>query len=85
MSQIRVDFHDKKLKSLSKQEELQLDAQRKRINLQEEYFVRMLLYCGWGVLIWLFFPKKLTANKDMDDWDNVRVPRPAGESEPIFK
>ncbi|KAI8851385.1 cytochrome c oxidase assembly protein COX16-domain-containing protein [Chytridium lagenaria] len=38
MSQVRVDFHEKKLKSVSKQEELKLDEGRKKVNLQEEYF-----------------------------------------------
>ncbi|KAI8835571.1 hypothetical protein BC829DRAFT_448111 [Chytridium lagenaria] len=30
MSQVRVDFHEKKLKSVSKQEELRLDEGRKK-------------------------------------------------------
>ncbi|KAJ3228512.1 hypothetical protein HDU81_006140 [Chytriomyces hyalinus] len=65
LTQTRYDLNDKKVQAVSKEEELKLDSNRKRLNLQEEYF-------------------KLAANEGKD-WDYVRVPRPAGIEEPIFK
>ncbi|KAI8622723.1 cytochrome c oxidase assembly protein COX16-domain-containing protein [Chytriomyces sp. MP71] len=65
LTQTKYDLHDKKVMAqVSKEEELKLDANRKKLNLQEEYF-------------------KLAENER--DWDMVRVPRPKGVEEPVFR
>ncbi|KAJ3062875.1 hypothetical protein HDU99_005073, partial [Rhizoclosmatium hyalinum] len=38
LTQTKFDLKDKKVQAVSKEEELKLDANRKRLNLQEEYF-----------------------------------------------
>ncbi|KAI9351191.1 cytochrome c oxidase assembly protein COX16-domain-containing protein [Obelidium mucronatum] len=38
LTQTKYDLHDQKVKTVSKEEELKLDSNRKKLNLQEEYF-----------------------------------------------
>ncbi|KAJ3306312.1 hypothetical protein HDU76_004838, partial [Blyttiomyces sp. JEL0837] len=64
LTQTKFDYHDKKIKAISKQEELKISTDKKPLNIQEEYF-------------------KLTSKPK--DWDMVRVPRPAGVEDPVFK
>lgn len=63
--QIKYDQQDIRVQTVDKKEQLKIDANRKPLNIQEEYF-------------------KLTSNKNVDDWDFVRLERPDGE-EPVFK
>ncbi|KAJ3195657.1 Cytochrome oxidase assembly [Entophlyctis luteolus] len=65
LMQTKFDLKDKKTETLSKEEALKLDTNRKKLDIQEEYF-------------------KLAQNEEQD-WDMVRVPRPKGVDEPIFK
>lgn len=60
ISQIRYDVHDKRTKSLSRKDELGIDANKKPVDIQEIYF-------------------ELMKNRDLDDWDMVRVTRPEGQ------
>ncbi|KAJ9120624.1 hypothetical protein QFC22_002553 [Naganishia vaughanmartiniae] len=62
----RYDYQDTKVRSVSKEEELKMDKNRKRVDLKEEYY-RL---------------QGLNAEKNVeDDWQNVRVPRPRGVPE----
>ncbi|KAG8530067.1 Cytochrome oxidase assembly [Bacidia gigantensis] len=56
---LRYERHDRKMKQLSKEEALGLGKDRRKVDMQEEYY-------------------RLAA-KDLDDWQQKRVPRLEGE------
>ncbi|THW40627.1 hypothetical protein D6D17_01608 [Aureobasidium pullulans] len=66
---IRYEKHDRKVKQLTKEEELGIGKDRRRIDLKEEYYVRT--------------SKKLAA-KDLDSWEQKRVKRLPGEHDGIL-
>ncbi|KAI5453885.1 Cytochrome oxidase assembly [Naganishia albida] len=62
----RYDYQSTKVQSVTKEEQLRMDKNRKRVDLKEEYY-RL---------------QGLNSEKNVDDdWENVRVPRPAGVPE----
>ncbi|KAJ9116703.1 hypothetical protein QFC20_000638 [Naganishia adeliensis] len=62
----RYEYQSTKVQSVTKEEQLKMDKNRKRVDLKEEYY-RL---------------QGLNSEKNVDDdWENVRVPRPAGVPE----
>ena len=59
---------------VTKEQELKLDRNRKKFDIREEYFVRLLR----SVLTAdLRHPQRLNAAAD-EEWEPVRIPRPNG-------
>ncbi|TXT03885.1 hypothetical protein VHUM_04308 [Vanrija humicola] len=61
-TQTRYDLNDQKVQSVSKEDELGMSKERKKVDIREEYY----------------FSLAPTSN---DDYEPIRVPRPAGVSE----
>ncbi|KAF9512101.1 hypothetical protein BS47DRAFT_1330546 [Hydnum rufescens UP504] len=65
-TQMRYDLHDRKISQVSKEEELHMKHDRRKVDIREEYF-RM--------------QSGVAPNSANDDWEPVRVPRPEGTPE----
>jgi len=65
-TQTRYDLHDRKITQVTKEEELHMKRDRRKVDIREEYF-RLQSGVGNG------------ATKD--DWEPIRVPRPEGTPE----
>ncbi|TGJ81417.1 hypothetical protein E0Z10_g7331 [Xylaria hypoxylon] len=61
---IRYERHDRKVRQLTRDEELGVNKGGRKVNIKDEYY-------------------KLAA-KDLDDWDQKRVKRLAGENDGIL-
>ncbi|KAL9940767.1 hypothetical protein V8E36_000255 [Tilletia maclaganii] len=65
LTQTRYDYNATKVQAVSKEDELRMNKNRRRVDVREEYF-------------------RLAAEKSEEEWDQwepVRVPRPAGTPE----
>lgn len=62
---VRYERHDRKQRILSKDEELGLGADRRKVDIRDEYY-------------------RLAA-KDLENWENRRVPRLKGENDGILE
>ncbi|KAF8329725.1 cytochrome c oxidase assembly protein COX16-domain-containing protein [Cantharellus anzutake] len=66
LTRTRYDLHDNKVKEVSKEEEIRLKKDRRKLDIREEYF---RLQADGG------------KHAARDDWEQVRVPRPEGTPE----
>lgn len=92
MTQTRYDYNASKVKSMSKQEELGMRKDRRKIDIREEYYVSMNAFCDYNFKhAHIFFqpppssfPQRLQAkDSEIDDWEPKRIPRPDGMEEPL--
>lgn len=74
----RYDQHDHKLKTLNREEQLQLRRDRKKFDVREEYFVCVRRA---GRARWLTVQKLESQADKLDDWEPQRVARPKGMPE----
>lgn len=78
---IRYEKHDRKVRQLTKEEELGIGKDRRKIDLKEEYYVRVTWpvpdYCIAETI------QKLAA-KDLENWEQKRVKRLPGEHDGIL-
>ena len=44
ITRTRYDLHDQRVTSMSKEEELGMSNKRKRVDIREEYYVRLVVY-----------------------------------------
>ncbi|CAO1633333.1 unnamed protein product [Jaminaea pallidilutea] len=75
LTQTRYDYNATKVSSLSKEEELGMKKDRRRIDLREEYFKLSQGPGGGGV------GGSSSSDDAWEDWEPKRVPRPEGTSE----
>ena len=89
LTQTRYDYNATKVQTISKEEELRMKKDRKRIDIREEYFVSVLA-CTLGlgsacfdVLLTIHFERqKLQSKEDeLDNWEPKRIERPQGVEE----
>jgi cytochrome c oxidase assembly protein subunit 16 len=66
ITQTRYDLRNSKVTSLSKEEELKMNKNRKKVDIREEYF-RLKM--------------KDNETKDLDNWENKRIARLPGQAE----
>jgi cytochrome c oxidase assembly protein subunit 16 len=87
---IRYEKHDRKVRRLTKEEELGIGKAGRRVDMKEEYYVRpqspFLQWFGSGpcVLIDGCFARQRLAAKDLDDWEQKRVKRLPGEHDGVI-
>lgn len=82
---IRYERHDRKVRQMSKEEELGVGKQGRRVDIRDEYYVSRsdgADFCS-KVLTLPFVSQRLAA-KDLDDWDQKRVKRLPGESDGVL-
>ena len=65
---------------MSKAEALGLDKNKKKFDIREEYYVRLIYSLFSLVIFGLTHLQKLSAAPDAE-WENKRVPRPKGVPE----
>jgi len=85
---LRFERHDRKVRQMTKEEELGIGKDRRKIDLREEYYVSRYknLGCRVGcVRIYSadYHLQKLAA-KDLDDWEQKRVKRLPGEHDGVL-
>ncbi|KZO99423.1 hypothetical protein CALVIDRAFT_510956 [Calocera viscosa TUFC12733] len=65
LTQTRYDYQNHKGKAVTKEEQLHMDKNRKKVDIREEYF---RLQAG-------------ESHVDLENWENVRIARPEGTPE----
>lgn len=66
VTQTRYDLRNSKVQALSKEEELKMNKNRKKVDIREEYYR---------------LKAKDTETKNLDDWENKRIARLPGQAE----
>ena len=80
---IRYEKHDRRVRRLSKEEELGIGKAGRRVDMKEEYYVGPLSgNAQFGVLNTDILQK--LAAKDLDDWEQKRVKRLPGEHDGVL-
>lgn len=81
---IRYERHDRKVRQMTKEEELGIGKAGRRVDMKEEYYVR----CGSSSYLWsqqtnlrAMARFQRLAAKDLDNWEQRRVKRLPGESD----
>ena len=86
---LRYERHDRKVRQLTKQEELGIGHDRRKVDMKEEYYVRRGAIstpasCFADSVTETDRPQKLQA-KDLDSWEQRRVKRLPGEIDGILE
>ena len=84
---LRFEKHDRKVKTLSKEDELGLGQNRRKVDIKDEYYVRQFVYICAPFLERITkssSPLQRLAAKDLEDWEQVRVKRLPGESDGVL-
>jgi len=83
---VRYEKHDRKVKRMSKEDELGIGKSIRKVDMKEEYYV-----CHVGVHNFLQPNERLLtcsmqrlAAKDLDDWEQKRVKRLPGEPDGVI-
>lgn len=79
---IRYERYDRKVRQLTKEEELGIGKDRRKIDLKEEYYVCYHAVLGSAEVV-LIHLQRLAA-KDLDNWEQKRVKRLPGEHDGIL-
>lgn len=66
VTQTRYDLRNSKVQALSKEDELKMNKNRKKVDIREEYYR---------------LKAKDTETKNLDDWENKRIARLPGQAE----
>jgi cytochrome c oxidase assembly protein subunit 16 len=77
---IRYEKHDRRVRRMTKDEELGIGKAGRKVDMKEEYYVCLSKYCPRYVLMDL---QRLAA-KDLDDWEQKRVKRLPGEHDGVI-
>lgn len=80
---IRYEKHDRRVRRLSKEEELGIGKGGRKVDMKEEYYVSIatLFYFPWACAD----PEnQRLAAKDLDDWEQKRVKRLPGEHDGVI-
>ncbi|KAJ2996720.1 hypothetical protein NUW58_g884 [Xylaria curta] len=84
---VRYERHDRKVRQLTRDEELGVGKAGRKVNIKDEYYVRLRLpiraFISSSVLTRSVRLQRLAA-KDLDDWDQKRVKRLPGETDGIL-
>lgn len=86
LTQTRYDLRDTKVNSVSKEEALHMNKNRKKIDIREEYFRLQAKDVAAGKMSANGTGKGKAAgamggDADLDDWDNKRIQRLPGQAE----
>lgn len=83
---IRYEKHDRKVRQLTKEEELGLRKSARRVDMREEYYVRspVLVFQISGRRRKLTNEEQRLQAKDIDNWEQKRVKRLPGEHDGII-
>lgn len=74
---LRYERHDRKVRQVTKDEELGIGKNKRKVDMKEEYYVSAGLLCGMAFADnWV---QQRLAAKDLDDWEQKRVKRLPGE------
>jgi cytochrome c oxidase assembly protein subunit 16 len=80
---IRYEKHDRKIRRMTKEEELGIGKAGRRVDMKEEYYVSTGLtecFRQWLMSMW----SQRLAAKDLDDWEQKRVKRLPGEPDGVI-
>lgn len=77
---IRYEKHDRRVRRMTKEEELGIGKDRRQVDMKEEYYVSPLTQYARKVLT----SSQRLAAKDLDDWEQKRVKRLPGEHDGII-
>lgn len=88
---IRYERHDRKVRQMTKEEELGVGKTRRKVDIKDEYYVSMRCSrqtachncCVICLLTTSLFQQRLAA-KDLDDWEQKRVKRLPGETDGVL-
>lgn len=87
---IRYEKHDRKVRQMTREEELGVGKQGRKVNIKDEYYVSGLWAVGGRMvarsrvltyLLTAISSRQKLAAKDLDDWEQKRVARLKGESD----
>ena len=87
---IRYERRDRKVRQMSREEELNVRRSARKVDMKDEYYVRVfseekrlvaVYYCCTNVSC----PVQRLAARDLDDWEQKRVKRLPGESDGILR
>lgn len=87
---IRYEKHDRKVRQMTREEELGVGKQGRKVNIKDEYYVSGLWAVGGHMvahsrvltyLLTAISSRQKLAAKDLDDWEQKRVARLKGESD----
>jgi cytochrome c oxidase assembly protein subunit 16 len=96
---IRYERYDRKVRQMTREEELGVGKDRRKVNIREEYYVRLhlipisfLSFCFRRSCCWRFQAgcsadlrcEQRLAAKDLDNWEQKRVKRLPGEHDGIL-
>lgn len=79
---VRYEKHDRKVRQMTKEEELGVRRGGRRVDMRDEYYVS-----GWEKRSWdkIANVVQRLAGRDIDNWEQKRVERFKGESDGILR
>lgn len=90
---IRYERHDRKVRQMTKEEELGVGKAGRKVDIRDEYYVsgvedtapprQTAKFSGQYLLTRSLFQQRLAA-KDLDDWEQKRVNRLPGENDGVL-
>jgi cytochrome c oxidase assembly protein subunit 16 len=83
---VRYETHDRRVRQLTKEEELGLGKNRRQFDIREEYFVSALGVIPLDEIAEANSPSwsQRLQNKDLDNWEQKRVKRLPGEPDGVL-
>ena len=88
---VRYEKHDRRVQQMTKDEELGIGKDRRRVDMNEEYYVSLgyspvFEYVGEWRLGWLMVDGNVQrlAAKDIENWEQKRVKRLPGEHDGVL-
>jgi len=81
---IRYERHDRKVRQMTREEELSVGKGSRRVDMREEYYVGCLFMKQANTTILTCLLIQRLAAKDIDNWEQKRVKRLKGESDGIL-
>jgi cytochrome c oxidase assembly protein subunit 16 len=83
---IRYERHDRKVRQMTRDEELGVGKAGRKVDIREEYYVsdRLHLALLWGLQYTDVPLLQRLSSKDIDDWEQKRVKRLPGESDGVL-
>lgn len=87
---IRYERHDRKVRQMTKEEELGVGKTGRKVDIKDEYYVSPVPVAE-DRRVWIILPfadddlaSQRLAAKDLDDWEQKRVKRLPGESDGVL-
>jgi cytochrome c oxidase assembly protein subunit 16 len=93
---IRYERHDRRVRQMTKEEELGVRRSARKVDMKEEYYVSQALCSNRRTFVFMngrgrkggreltFAVSQRLAGRDLDDWEQKRVERLPGESDGIL-